>query len=406
MSVTAQSVTENEHNSTICTEKMTPTPQSVAENNISCTNRASTTKSHKKPNLPHLELSAVRAERMFYTMPDSSASHLLAEILSAGSKLAEIPQRKKQVNHSTQYSVMKKNKKRLVSMENSNVTVKVEIQDIDKLTKPGMMFFILSMIKANEQILHDGKISREYITFSLEELVANGMYSSERSARAGFLAGRDALTSLKVRGQIQKGRRKPHIDDLSVLFIRGGIDNNQCRLYMNPYVDWNFLAQYFTRIPKYFFGLSDNAAKLLYYIFYLARQHTQNIAEKGCFCIKFRAIQNLLNLPGEKDNPKPQETIRKPIEKAIEEIETEHSKMYGTQDFSILPVYDEEMRIGEYLDEGYLQINLNGFCRLEQPKRTKNHRFRKTKRENPRKSSFHQYRKSNGKSKEQVNPPE
>lgn len=25
-------------------------------------------------------------------------------------------------------------------MENSNVTVKVEIQDIDKLTKPGMMF--------------------------------------------------------------------------------------------------------------------------------------------------------------------------------------------------------------------------------------------------------------------------
>ena len=34
--------------------------------------------------------------------------------------------------------------------------------------------------------------------------------------------------------------------------------------------------------------------------------------------------------------------------------------MYGTQDFSILPVYDEEMRIGEYLDEGYLQISLNG----------------------------------------------
>ncbi len=37
-------------------------------------------------------------------------------------------------------------------MENSNVTVKVEIQDIDKLTKPGMMFFILSMVKYSPPI--------------------------------------------------------------------------------------------------------------------------------------------------------------------------------------------------------------------------------------------------------------
>ncbi len=321
---------------------------------------------YKKPrnireiNISHIERSSEQAQKAFYDMPDSPASHFLIDILSAGSCIAEVPSRKKQVSHSTKYSVMQKGDKRLVSMENQNGSLTVEIEDISRLVKTGMRFFILSMIKANEQILHDGKISREYITFSLEELIENGMYSSTRSARRGFLAARDALTSLKVRGQIEKGGKKNTIDDLSVLFIRGGIENNQCYLYMNPYVDWNFLAQYFTKIPKYFFCLSDNAARLLYYIFYLARQNTRNIAERGCFTIKFRSIHSLLMLPGEKGNPKPQETIKIPIEKAICEIETEHSKIYRNQEFSMLTVYDEKMKISEYLDEGYLKISMKG----------------------------------------------
>jgi len=153
-------------------------------------------------------MSDVIAERMFYTMPDSPASHFFIDILSAGMNIAELPARKKQINHSTKYSVMQKGNKRLLAMENSSGNIAVEIEDINKLLKTGMRFFILSMIKANEQILHGGKISREYITFSLQELVDKGMYSSIRSARRGFLTARDALTSLKVRGQIQKGRKK------------------------------------------------------------------------------------------------------------------------------------------------------------------------------------------------------
>ena len=358
---------------------------------------------YKKPRneirVSHIEKSAEQAQKAFYDMPDSPASHFFIDILSAGTNIADIPSRKKQINHATKYSVMQKGNKRLVSMENSSSNIAVEIEDINKLLKTGMRFFILSMIKANEQILHSGKISREYITFSLQELVDNGMYSSIRSARRGFLTARDALTSLKVRGQIQKGRKKTSIDDLSVLFIRGRIENNQCYLYMNPYVDWNFLAQYFTKIPKYFFGLSDNAAKLLYYIFYLARQNTQNIAEKGCFSIKFRAIHNLLNLPSEKGNHKPQETIKTPIEKAIDEIETEHSKMYENQEFSILPVYDQKMKISEYLDEGYLKISLKGtfatdFIDQNNKKEQKIIQSEKRKEKIVEKSNLNQYCKS------------
>ena len=116
---------------------------------------------YKKPqseiSVSHIEKSSAQAQKAFYDMPDSPASHFFIDILSAGMNIAELPSRKKQINHSTKYSVM------------------------------------------------------------------------------------------------QKGRRKTSIDDLSVLFVRGRIENNQCYLYMNPYVDWNFLAQYFTKIPKYFF---------------------------------------------------------------------------------------------------------------------------------------------------------
>ena len=34
--------------------------------------------------------------------------------------------------------------------------------------------------------------------------------------------------------------------------------------------------------------------------------------------------------------------------------------MYGNQESSMLPVYDEKMKISEYLDEGYLKISLKG----------------------------------------------
>ena len=365
-----QSVTENcthstydlEKNcthSTDCIEKIAPPPQSVVEN-VHSTNCVVITKSQKKPLLPHMELSAIQAERMFYVLPTGPVSNFLFDILNSGKDIAELPARKKQVNHSTHYEVKQNKEKRLVTMDNDSCTVSVEIKNIDELSKTGMRFFVLAMIKANEQIIHDGKLSREYITFSLQELVDIGMYACERSAREGFCTAISALTSLKVMGKITKGKRKTLIEDLSVLFVKGSVKKNECHLYMNPYINWNFLVQYFTQIPRYFFRLSDNTAKLLYYICYLARQNTQSIAEKGYFTIKFRAIQNLMNLPSEQGNPKPQETIKLPIEKAIKEIETEQSKSSEKQEFSMIPIYNEKMKMSEYLDEGYLLITMKG----------------------------------------------
>jgi len=140
------------------------TCSTMSEENVTSTNCVVITKSQKKPLLPHMELSAIQAERMFYVLPTGPVSNFLFDILNSGKDIAELPARKKQVNHSTHYEVKQNKEKRLVTMDNDSCTVSVEIKNIDELSKTGMRFFVLAMIKANEQIIHDGKLSREYIT--------------------------------------------------------------------------------------------------------------------------------------------------------------------------------------------------------------------------------------------------
>ena len=99
---------------------------------------------------------------------------------------------------------------------------------------------------------------------------------------------------------------------------------------------------------------------MLYYIFYLARQHTKEIQERGYFTINFRSLQAKLNLPSEVGNTNPYRTIKQPIEEAIEEIETAHSRIYNNTEFALLPVYDDLAPITDFLDKGYLKVTLSG----------------------------------------------
>jgi hypothetical protein len=242
--------------------------------------------------------------------------------------------------------------------------VTLELADIDKLTgsnKPAKKLFVLTLIKANEQAIFDGQLARDYVSFPLQELVDIGFYKSLRSARTGFNSGMDALTSLKVKGHIQQSKKKKTtIDALEVLFTGAKIEKNQCFIRLNYAIDWGFIVQYFTILPRYYFALPNRASDLLYYIFYLARQHTKDIEERGYFTIGFRAIQHRLQLPSEVGNREPTKTIRQPIEEAIEELETAHSNLYGNTEFCLLPVYDEAASIADYLDNGYLQVTLTG----------------------------------------------
>lgn len=303
-------------------------------------------------------------QKDFYNVPDSTASNLILETLGAGAAIADLPDRKRQINHGTTIEVFESGKSRRVTLSGSKSQVTIELADIDKLTgsnKPAKKLFVLSLIKANEQAIHEGQLTRDYISFPLQELVDIGFYKSLRSARTGFNSGMDTLTSLKIKGHIQQTRKKgSSIDALEVLFTGAKIENNQCFVRFNYAIDWGFIVQYFTILPRHYFALPNRASDLLYYIFYLARQHTRDIEERGYFTIGFRAIQQRLQLPNEKGAANPQRDIKQPIEDAIVQIEDGHNLVYGNTEFSLLPVCDEAAPIADYLDNGYLKVGLTG----------------------------------------------
>lgn len=303
-------------------------------------------------------------QRDFYNVPDSTASNLILETLGAGAAIADLPARKRQVNHATTLEVYEDGQRRQVQLKTQKASVTIELADIDKLTgsnKPAKKLFVLALIKANEQAIHEGQLTKNYVSFPLQELIDTGFYSTPQSARKGFNAGMDTLTSLKIKGHIQQTKKKgSSIDALEVLFTGARIERGQCTIFFNERISWSFIAQYFTILPRYYFRLPNRASDLLYYIFYLARQHTKDIEERDYFTISFRAIQHRLQLPSEVGNNNPDRTIKQPIEEAIEQIEDGHSGLYGNEDFSLLPVYDEYAPIASFLDNGYLRVELKG----------------------------------------------
>lgn len=303
-------------------------------------------------------------QRDFYNVPDSTASNLILETLGAGAAIADLPARKRQVNHATTLEVYEDGQRRQVQLKTQKASVTIELADIDKLTgsnKPAKKLFVLALIKANEQAIHEGQLTKNYVSFPLQELIDTGFYSTPQSARKGFNAGMDTLTSLKIKGHIQQTKKKgSSIDALEVLFTGARIERGQCTIFFNERISWSFIAQYFTILPRYYFRLPNRASDLLYYIFYLARQHTKDIEVRGYFTISFRAIQHRLQLPSEVGNNNPDRTIKQPIEEAIEQIEDGHSGLYGNEDFSLLPVYDEYAPIASFLDNGYLRVELKG----------------------------------------------
>lgn len=303
-------------------------------------------------------------QRDFYNVPDSTASNLILETLGAGTAIADLPARKCQVNHATTLEVLESGKRRQVNLKTQKANVTIELADIEKLTgsnKPAKKLFVLALIKANKQAIHDGQLTKNYVSFPLQELIDTGFYSTPQSARKGFNAGMDTLTSLKIKGHIQQTKKKgSSINALEVLFTGARIERGQCKIFFNERISWNFIAQYFTILPGYYFRLPNRASDLLYYIFYLARQHTRDIEERSYFTISFRAIQHRLQLPSEIGNNNPDRTIKQPIEEAIEQIETGHNNLYGNMEFNLLPVYDEAAAISEYLENGYLKVELKG----------------------------------------------
>ena len=132
---------------------------------------------------------------------------------------------------------------------------------------------------------------------------------------------------------------------------------------VNENFNLDFITNYYTVFPRFAYALSNNAFSLVRYIFFVARQNTQHIKDKGTFTISLDAVRENLGLPAPEDvkNRKYKQYIIDPIEEAIEEIETAlqtvpEAKEYG---FTITPIASDAGNIHKWL-EGYLEIGLKG----------------------------------------------
>lgn len=323
--------------------------------------------------LPSVELSrprrglGKRTETLFFSVPEGPVSNMILETLGAGAKLETLPESKRRVSRAQTIEIQTKGKARRITVKTGKESITVEYSDLDAIAgsnKTAKKMFVFALMKANEQALHNGQLTRDYITFPLQELIDIELYSTPQSARRGFNAGTDVLTSIKIKGHTRKyatkkgAGKEASVDANEVLFTGARIVNGQCFIFLNDRIDWRFIAQYFTILPRYCFKLGNKSFDLLYYIFFLARQNTREIRERGYFTISFRAIQARLQLPTDTKNPL--RDIKDRIDDALTDIELQHRDIYKNDEFQIEPVYDENAPISDFLDRGYLKVILKG----------------------------------------------
>ena len=216
-----------------------------------------------------------------------------------------------------------------------------------------MKLFIFLLAKANQQ--HFNPI----ITFSLQELVSNGMYSHIENARQGFKNHIAAVQSLQIAGEMKKGKRyiKQHG---GVLFYNHEIDNNVVKVSVNENFDIEFLASYYTKLPAWAWSLSNNAFELLLYVFMKARAERNAV-----FNVSLSIIREKLALPTKEEyiekgkKWKPAQYVKEPITAAVQNI-IDVAQLNQDANIVITPHYIINDRDLEEWLNGFIAVQISG----------------------------------------------
>ena len=197
----------------------------------------------------------------------------------------------------------------------------------------------------------------------LSELVEAGIYANPDSAYRGLKTVLDKLMRIHVEGSVKvyEGRKRKEVGHAKAAIIgEYKVTYNKCVARLPSSI--REYTPYITILPRWGYALqSENAYMLLDYIYYLARQNTDKIRERGYFTIKLDTIRQHLGIPSveeikENHGSDYNKLIIKPIEDAITAVE---EKQDGTE-LKITPIYEPDYKnIHEYLD-GYLEIRMSG----------------------------------------------
>lgn len=200
------------------------------------------------------------------------------------------------------------------------------------------------------------------ISFSLQEMIDLKMYTAASSAWRAIKDFIGKQKDFELSGELRQGKTTI-AEQGGILFYNYKRTGDYIQIAFNTDFNKEFLASYYTIMPRFAYGLKNGHAFLLTrYIFYMARQRTENIKGKCKFNISMEKIREALGLPavGEIKNRAYKQLIIDPIEDAIEDIETALQDVPEADDykFTITPYKTDTSNIVQWLKEGYIEIGL------------------------------------------------
>lgn len=337
-------------------------------------------------------------ERTYLLIPNVAQTNYLARTFVNFNDLALWAYRATEINHNDiifSYT----EKLHIVKIEKDNMSVNIKFPNInnfigknDNISK----VFVFLLAKINEQAIgkdENGEIViiKKHITFNIEELINLGIYTGKTknvaltNAKKGLYTCYEKLAKLEItmsgNMRIDKKSKKESIQSHSFLFNKFFRKGSQVIITLQEDGFFSYLTyDFFTIIPKWAFKLDNKAFALIKLIFERARFESKNIIDKDIkagsfsFNVSMEHIQNTLGIPRAEDTIKHNEYIRKPIEKAIEDIEKtykneividENGNYEKSIDLEILvkPKRNERAEYKETIQEflkQYIEITLKG----------------------------------------------
>ncbi len=308
-------------------------------------------------------LPSTSLEEHFFNIPTTPGTRGIMTLLGNANDLETYKKRYKLINHNTDIEVMANDKSRAIITKNDNTELTIELNDLEKAigyNKGVKKIFVYILYKLSKQQITSNLFEDLSLEFNLRELVEIGLYKNMDTARVGFNNAIETLTSLKVKGLIKDKRDRKQITPgnlIEVLFTGASVANGNCIIHLNQRINWPvFALLYFAPLPKTYFSLGTKPSDLIYYIFTQARRRKGELTKKGNFTIKLRTIQQELGLVDETKTKSPTDKIKNPILKAIEDV----NKAENNPNFHISVDYDKNGTIKDFLDCGYITVELKG----------------------------------------------
>lgn len=215
-----------------------------------------------------------------------------------------------------------------------------------------MLMFVLTQV--GRQAISNNILIKDEVSFTLQDLVDSGLYSSVRAARQGF----NDFMAYRHNLNVYFSRHEGSVAGERDLFTGSSIKLSVCRVELNYKVNWSELFKFCMLLPNYYYRLSSNAADLLEYVCYLARQSSNNreVAAAGSFTISYKAIQDRLMLSEVGETEHPSRDILDAIDSAVTDIEDVQSK-YSSETLLKFEMIDNlEESPAERLEHGRLKI--------------------------------------------------